>query len=274
MFKYQNKFALAAILLLTVTRLCYATTSVVQLKVESNARCNSLSTNSILQARDSSYSVGTDGLDQASGSDGQIIKYKLTGVGSVSNNRIEWKVTSPNPNNIPATAKRINFIILKLTGSNGSLAAYYVNPGEYQDVGVTAPAQIEGVSFCYGLSQPFSASLPECEGPYASACTDIPSSGVQARIISTFDEPADDTSNWQVKTCACNAQQFTECDPNIPPGNARRVHKNSHSWKTPDADGTLLIHAGRSSTRQKQGFLLLFSPFRHQEMLGEIMANT
>ena len=243
MFKYQNKFVLAAVLLLTVTRLCQATTSVVQLKVDREARCSSLSTNSILQARDSSYSVGSDGFDQASGSDGQIIKYKLTSAGSITDNRIEWKVTNPNPNNIPTTAKRINFIILKLAGSNGSLAAYYVNPGEYQDVGVTAQARIEGVSFCYGLSQPFSAKLPECVDAYASACAAIPSS-VQARIITTFDEPADDTSNWQVKTCACEPlpgqPQFTECDPNIPPGTPGACTKTP-TPENPDADGTLLF---------------------------------
>ncbi len=235
---YPMGLTIATLLLITAG-LCHATTSVIQIKVESNTRCNSLSTNSILEARDTSYSVGGDGFDQATGSsDGQIFKYKLTSINNITNNRIEWKVVSPDPNNTPTTAKRANFIILKLAGNNGGNAAYYVEPGEYQDIGVTTQASIVGVSFCYGLSQPLSAKLPSCE---VSECS-LPS-GVQARIITTFDEPNDE-SNWQVKTCACAPQpgqeQFTECDPNIPPGTPGACTK-APTPENPDVDGTLLF---------------------------------
>lgn len=228
-----------AILLIMTADLSQATTSVVQLKVESNTRCESLSTHSIREARDTTYSVGGDGFDQATGSsDGQVFKYKLSNINSIINNRIEWKVITPDPNNTPTTAKRVNFIILKLAGNNGSNAAYYVQPGEYQDTGVSTQASIVGVSFCYGLSQPFSAKLESCD---ISECS-LPQ-GVQARIITKFDEPADD-SNWQVKTCACapqpGQQQFTECDPNIPPGTPGACTKTP-TPENPDADGTLLF---------------------------------
>jgi hypothetical protein len=234
---FRNRSFLTIFLLLS-TNLCIATTSVIQIKVDSDARCSSLATNSILQARDTSYGVGGDGFDQVSGAQSHIFKYKLTTVGSTSNNRIEWKVTTPDPNAIPTTAQRVNFIILRLAGSNGSIAAYYVNPGEYQDNGLTTTASITGVSFCYGLSQPTSAKLPSCNS-LGFDCA-LPT-GVQARLITTFDEPTGD-ENWRVKTCACDPQpgqeQFTECDPNLPAGSAGACTKGP-TPENPDVVGTL-----------------------------------
>jgi hypothetical protein len=233
--KQNHKIFFALFLL--VTNFCYASTSVLQIKVDSETRCNSLSTNSILQARDTSYGVGSDGYDQVSGPQSHIFKYKLTTVGATPNNSIEWKVATPNPETIPTTARRVNFIILRLAGSNGSVAAYYVNPGEYKDNGLTTTASITGVSFCYGLTQPTSAKLPSCNS-LGFDCT-LPA-GVQARIITKFDEPTE--GNWIVNTCACDPlpgqDQFSECDPNIPAGSAGACTKGP-SPQNPDVDGTL-----------------------------------
>jgi hypothetical protein len=233
---YRNRNILAAILLLSA-HVCLATTSVIQIKVDSDTRCSSLSTNSILQARDTSYAVGGDGYDQVSGSQSHFFKYKLTTVGSTPNNSIEWKVDSPNPDAIPTTARRVNFIILRLAGHNGSIAAYYVNPGEYKDNGLTTTASITGVSFCYGLSQPTSAKLASCNS-LGFDCN-LPA-GVQARIITKFDEPTE--GNWQVNTCACDPlpgqEQFTECDPNLPAGSAGACTRGP-TPQNPNVDGTL-----------------------------------
>lgn len=214
---------ISAALLLT-SGVCMATTSVVQLSVGNITNCSSLtSSNSVVQVKDTSYSTGLDGFDHVTGgpaNDQQEFRYKLTASNGINNNRIEWEVVSPDPLAAQTTAKRIAFIILKQQGNTPSVAAYYVQPGVYQDIGVTTGTSITGVTFCYGLSAPSTASMPLCEA--TEDCNNLAGRGIRARIITKFDEPDNNTSNWTASSCACSPivgqQNFKECDPTLPAG--------------------------------------------------------
>ncbi len=201
-----------------------ATTSVVQLSVGNITNCSSLtSSNSVVQVKDTNYAVGLDGYDHISGgtgSDLQEFRYKLAPVNGINNSRIEWEVVNPDPLAAPTTAKRVSFIILKQQGNTPSVAAYYALPGVYQDIGVTTGSSITGVTFCYGLSAPSTASMPLCEA--SEDCNNLAGRGIRARIITKFDEPDNNTSNWSASSCACSPvvgqQNFKECDPTLPAG--------------------------------------------------------
>lgn len=206
--------------LLMAANFSHATTRVVQLSVGGNPNCSQFTNATIRQATDNNYQGGFDTVTVQD----QTFQYKLTSTGAASNT-IEWSVTNPNPNTLPTTsAKRVNFILLRQQG-NTTIAAYYAEPGVFQDSVLTTPNSITAVTFCYGLNQPNNAQTSPIVAP--TSCRDqnnnpiidcsVPA-GSQARIISILDEPANG-GNWKVSTCSCaNGQAFTECDPNIPAG--------------------------------------------------------
>lgn len=227
----------------------HATTSVVKLSVGANSNCNSLTTETITQARDNNYTgtppsnTGSGTFDIVTGPDGQVFEYQL----SNTNKSIEWKVTNPNPETLPTTlAKRVNYILLKQQGNNPTIAAYYAESGAFRDTGVTTSITITGVTFCYGRSLPPGSQTSPLIAP--TTCKDkngntiiecsVPSDG-KARVISIFDEPDDGASNWQVSTCSCaDGQAFTECDPNLPAGSPGSCTKGP-TLDNPNVDGTL-----------------------------------
>ncbi len=217
------KIILIGVALLMAASFSHATTRVVQLSMGGNPNCNQLTNATIRQASDNNYPV-QGGFDTVAAQD-QTFQYKLTTNGA-ANNTIEWSVTSPDPKTLPTTsAKRVNFLLLRQQG-NTTIAAYYAEPGVFQDSVLTTPNSITGVTFCFGLNQPNNAQTTPLVAP--SECRDqnnnpifdcsVPA-GSQARIISILDEPTNG-GNWKVSTCSCsnNGQAFTECDPNIPAG--------------------------------------------------------
>ncbi|QSA98167.1 hypothetical protein [Methylococcus sp. EFPC2] len=219
----HHRLVAFALLVLAPVFPVLASNSVAAIDVEGNATCSSLSVNSVLQAKDTSYVPDASGYDHVTGPDGQIFTYKLDP--NDAKKIAVWSVSGPDPS--LGTAKPVNFVIAKEAGSAGGHAFYFSNPGVYSDTNETddtAPANIVAVSFCYGLSGPFvptpPTALPTCD---VRLCDQDPAS-VQARIVTKFDEPADNTQNWQVTTCSCEGASFTACDPNlrtgteVPPG--------------------------------------------------------
>lgn len=197
------------------------TSSVAQLSVEGNATCSSLSVNSILQAKDTSIPAA-GATDTLTGPDGQRFSYR---VDAAQPNKIaDWHVVTPDP--AGGTAKPASFVILKGSGSAGGRAFYFGNSGSYGDADESVPgaASIAAISICYGLAAPFvppvppaPALLPACD---PTLCPAPGTGGIQARIVTQFDEPDDATTNWQVESCQCDVgtPAFTECNPELPAG--------------------------------------------------------
>ena len=216
---YFYRRLVMATLLLVVSGSALATTSAAQLDVEGNATCSSLSTNAVLQAKDLSYAPGVNGYDSVAGPDGQVFTYQIGPANTIS----QWSVSNPLP--ASGTAKPVSYVIVKEAGNSGGVAFYYGNPGVYSDSNATKTGMNSAVtvSFCYGLLPPFTplepTALPLCD---ASLCPDPSDTTIQARILTQFDEPADNEHNWQVQTCSCGT--FTECNPDllagtvVPPG--------------------------------------------------------
>lgn len=222
---YRHRFLAIAALAWIQAGPVLATSSDVQVSVEGNATCSSLSVNSVLQAKDTSV-PGANRSDSVTGPDGQVFTYT---VGPTANTISQWRTSprsaaadhdehhSPPPS---VTAKPVNFVILKGAGSAGG-RVFYFGHGAFEDSDETATGTIAAVSFCYGLPVPpptpipKPASLPTCD---PSLCLDSPDTPIQARIITQFDEPTDPALNWQVKTCACEGATFTECNPDLRSG--------------------------------------------------------
>lgn len=204
---FIQKFTLT-ILILINWDIATATNSVAQLRVEGNATCSSLAINSILQAKDTSVPAA-GGSDTITGPDGQTFQYSISTTTVAGDTINVWTTTSTG------SIKPVNFVVLKGSGNSGGRVFYFNNLGVITDNTEVAPARIEAVSFCYGLSSPIvPVTLPACDpvtlGDVCSADT--------TRVITIFDES---TPNWRVQTCSCATEtepKFTECNPDLQAG--------------------------------------------------------
>jgi hypothetical protein len=200
--KYQ--VLVLAILLSCGFGFAFASDSVVQINVEGGATCNELSTNSILQAKDNTVTV--NGPDSVIGGNNQTFQYTTTSSNGISNNTISlWSISAP-----ASGKKPVNFIIIKKAGNAGATAFYYGNSGATTDTSIVLPAAIQTVTFCYGLATiPVPTTITSC----GTICNSLAAAGIQSRIVTQFDEPANNSQNWQVTSCACGT--YTECNPSL-----------------------------------------------------------
>jgi hypothetical protein len=204
-----------ASLLLIMTSLAQATTSVSQVNVNSNATCSSVVTNAILMAKVTSV-PSAGGLNSLS-VDGQVFEYSISSSNGVTGNTLgSWTTKTNSPN---LSVKPVNFVILKTSnntgdsdnsGNNGGRAFLFGNLGVITDDNEIAPAKIIGITFC-ALASPVAQGLTQC-----TTCPPENDPDIKARIVTQFDEPTDPKKGWQVRACACG--QFKECNPALPVG--------------------------------------------------------
>lgn len=183
---HRIAYAIAPLILLSVSSQSSATSTDVVLNLEGNPTCSSLGDNSaVLELRDSSpASSKTLTLPTPSGS--QTLAYLASfGSGNTNASVDEWRITSVTDNGttysetdaeFTARVYPINYVILKAqNGSKGGRVFHFGSAadgdGAVSDTDEEVPGpNINAISFCYGLTRgvttaepPISlADLPDC----------------------------------------------------------------------------------------------------------------